>query len=279
MLKTKHIIGLVVGALLVIGLFSFIGCERIDAGHVGIKVNNTGGDKGISRTENVTGWVFYWKTVSKIYEFPTFQQHKDYDPFTVPSKGGAIFTVHPSFNYNVNPGHVADMFQNFRLTLRQLEEGYLRNALFVSLRETTNTFTVDSVLNNLAVYDAAVLTKLNEKLSPYFIVSTFTSGLEPDEQLKGVIMEKTKSLQNAIKIENDQKAITAQAQNDIIGARRDSTVKVMAAEAEAKSIMLKQNALKESPQYVELIKAQAWNGVLPQYMLGNGTGLFLNMNK
>lgn len=94
-MSTKTVIYLLIFLVLTIGLFSFIGCERIDAGHVGIKVNNSGGERGISKTEYVTGWVFYNRFNSRIYEFPTFQQHKEYEPFTVPSKGGTIFTVHP----------------------------------------------------------------------------------------------------------------------------------------------------------------------------------------
>ena len=54
---------------------------------------------------------------------------------------------------------------------------------------------------------------------------------------------------------------------------------VMAAQAEARSITLQQEALQKSPQYVELIKAQKWNGALPQYMLGGSSGLFLNLKQ
>lgn len=258
---------------------SFVGCERIDAGCVGLKVNMAGGDKGVSKTEYVTGWQPYLRPFTKIYEFPTYQQHKEYDPFTVPTKGGTIFTVHPTFNYNLNAGNVADMFTTFRVPLSQLEDGYLKNALTVSIREVTNTFTVDSILNNLGGYDAAILTELNKKLHPFFTVSTFTSRLEPDDALKATIVKKSQAIQEALQLENEQKKIQVQAQNDIISAKRDSTVKVVGAQAEARAIQLQQQALQQSPQYVELIKAQRWDGKLPQYQLGSGTGLFLNMNK
>jgi regulator of protease activity HflC (stomatin/prohibitin superfamily) len=277
-MSIKNIIGGSVFVILLIIGFSFVGCERIDAGCVGIKVNMAGGDKGVSKTEYVTGWQFYARPLTRIYEFPTYQQHKEYEPFAVPTKGGTIFTVHPSFNYNLNAGNVAEMFTTFRLPLSQLEDGYLKNAVTVSIREVTNTFTVDSILNNLGAYDAAVFSKLNEKLHPFFTVSTFTSRLEPDEKLRDVISAKAQTIQETLKLENEQKKIVVQAENDIISARRDSTVKVVNAQAEAKAISLQQQALQQSPQYVELIKAQKWDGKLPQYQLGGGTGLFLNMN-
>lgn len=273
-LKKVFMVGGII--LSIILLFSFVGCERIDAGHVGIKVNMAGGDKGVSKTEYVTGWVFYTRAFSKVYEFPTYQQHKEYEPFTVPSKGGTLFTVHPTFNYNINAGDVAGMFQTFRLPLDQLENGYLKNALLVSMREATNTFTVDSILNNLGGYDGAILTKLNEKLSPYFTVSTFTSGLTPDENLAKVISAKAQTIQEALQLENQQKKIKVQVANDLLEASRDSAVKVKAAHAAAIEITLQQEALAKSPQYVELIKAQKWNGALPTYMMGGNTGMLMN---
>lgn len=272
----RSIIYSVIFGILIIGLFCFIGCERIDAGHVGIKVNNSGGDRGVSKTEYVTGWVFYNRVNSKIYEFPTFQQHKEYDPFTVPSKGGTIFTVHPSFNYNVNAGEVGNMFQTFRLSLPNLENGYLSNAVRVTIREVTNTFTVDSILNNLSIYDGAIVTSLNSKLHPYFLVSTFTSGLTPDEGLSKTIVAKAQALQEAMQLENEQKKIKVKAENDIIEAHRDSAVAVINAKGEAAAIREKQNAL--TPEYVEYQKVLRWDGKLPT-VSGTGGGIMLQMKQ
>ena len=41
-------------AIIFILFFSFVGCERIDAGHVGLKVNMAGGDRGISKTKYIS---------------------------------------------------------------------------------------------------------------------------------------------------------------------------------------------------------------------------------
>ena len=275
-MNTRKIVTAVIVVGVIIFFFSFVGCERIDAGNVGIKVNNAGGERGVSKTEYVTGWVFYSRFLSRVYEFPTFQQHKEYDPFVVPSKGGTIFTVHPSFNYNLNPGEVGNMFQTFRLPLSQLEEGYLKNAVSVTIREVTNTFTVDSILNNLSLYDAAIVTGLNKKLAPFFTVSTFTSGLQPDEKLAATIAAKADAIQQALRIENEQKAIRAKAENDIIEAKRDSAVLVINALSEARAIHEKQNAL--TSEYVEYQKILKWDGKLPQVQSGNG-GIMLQLKQ
>lgn len=274
--KTKIILA-GIAFLLFTGSF-FIGCDRIDAGSVGIKVNMTGGNQGVAKTEYVTGWVFYGRLAQKVYEFPTYQQHKEYDPYEVPAKGGTMFTVHPTFNYNVNAGEVANMFQRYRLGLNALENGFIKNSMTTAIREVTNTFSADSILNNQAGYDAAIYNKLNKELAPYFQVTQFTANLVPDPALKASIINKAKAVQDAQASVAQQAVSKANAEIEIINSRRDSITTMLTANAEANAIRVKQDALKESPQYVELIKAQRWNGALPVTMLG-GTIPFFNINK
>lgn len=265
--------------IIILGSF-FVGCERIDAGNVGIKVNMTGGNQGVAKTEYVTGFCFYWRLAQKVYEFPTFQQHKEYDSYEVPSKGGTVFTVHPTFNYNLNAGNVGEMFQKYRVSLSNLENGFLKTSMTTAIREVTNTYTVDSILNNQAGYDAAILNKLNHDLKPYFQVTQFTANLIPDPNLKAAISNKAKAIQEAQAATAQQKVTQANAEIDIINARKDSTVTMLKANSEANAIRAKQDALKESPQYVELIKAQNWDGKLPQTIVGgSGAVPFFNVNK
>jgi hypothetical protein len=268
-----------VSILFVIILISFgLGCERIDTGNVGIKVNMTGGSQGVSNIEYVTGYQFYFKPMQRIYEFPVYQQRATYDPFEIPSKGGTVFEVHPNFNFSLNSGEVANMFQNLRLPIEQLVNGYIKNATFSACREVTNSFTPDSLLNNLSSYDAAILSKLNEKLAPFFTVSQFTAGLIPDEGLKKAILAKSQAVQDAQAAISQIAVAEAQAKIDLTNARKDSAVLVIKAQSEAKSIALKQESLKNSPQYIELIKAEKWDGKLPTVTSGE-SGMILQMKQ
>jgi regulator of protease activity HflC (stomatin/prohibitin superfamily) len=277
-LKTKLIL-IAVGLVLLLSSLG-IGCERIDAGSVGIKVNMTGGTQGIAKTEYVTGWCFYWRLAQKVYEFPTYQQHKEYDPYEVPAKGGTMFTVHPTFNYNLNAGEVGNMFQRYRLGLSTLENGFIKNSMTTAIREVTNTFTADSILNNQAGYDAAIYNKLNKELAPYFQVTQFTANLIPDPNLKASIINKAKAVQDAQAAIAQQSVTRANAEIDIINAKKDSVVTMTAALAEANSMRAKNEALKESPQLVEYTKALKWNGVLPSTIMGgSGAVPFFNINK
>ena len=90
-LKQKQMVKLVTGSIigLFLMVFLFKSCERIDAGHVGVKVNQYGDNKGVDDVVAVTGMVFYNPFTTAIYEFPTYIQHKEYkgeNSFVVNSK-------------------------------------------------------------------------------------------------------------------------------------------------------------------------------------------------
>ena len=108
---TKLITGSIVGLFLMVFLFK--SCERIDAGHVGVKVNQYGDNKGVDDVVAVTGMVFYNPFTTAIYEFPTFIQHKEYkgeNSFVVNSKDGSEFNVSPIMNYSVQREKVPAIF-------------------------------------------------------------------------------------------------------------------------------------------------------------------------
>ena len=271
---SKTLLSIVCGIIL---FFTIIGVERIDAGHVGLKVNMTGGNQGVGHTEYVTGWCFYWRLAQKVYEFPTYQQHKEYEAYTVPAKGGTIFTVHPTFNYNLNSGEVAKMFQTFRLPLGILETGYLQTSMSTTIREVTNTFATDSILNNQGGYDAAILDKLNKTLAPYFHVTQFTANLKPDDKLKDAIIDKARHVQEAQAKLAEIQVADATSKVDLINAKKDSAVRVTRAKGEAEAIRVTQEVLKQSPQYVELRKVEKWNGAYPNVVAGSGTGMLIQL--
>jgi hypothetical protein len=82
----RWIIFTVVG--LILSLIQPFATERIDAGNVGLKTKLLGSDRGVSKYEYVTGYVFYNEWFETVNEFPTFQQHIDYEENIVITKGG-----------------------------------------------------------------------------------------------------------------------------------------------------------------------------------------------
>ncbi len=146
----------IVLAVVVLGsIFAFVGCERIDAGHVGVKVNLYGDGKGVDDVTEVTGWVFYNPISTKIVEFPTFMQHKEYkldkenevdESFVVNSKDGSEFHVSPLLNYSVKRERVPYIFAKYRVELSMIESGFLKTAVYDAFRVVANSYTADASL-------------------------------------------------------------------------------------------------------------------------------------
>lgn len=251
--------------------------ERVDAGHVGIKVNLTGDNRGISKFEYKTGWVIYNTWVSKLYEFPTYQQHIDYPEQSVITKGGFEATIKPSFNYSLNSGSIGDMFQNLRLSVKDIEQGWLKNAIISSVNDVANLYEVDAIFNHRAEFEQAIISECNKRVGKWFSISQLRTNIQPPQALQEAIERKTKAIQEAQAAENQKLVAIAEADRKIAEARGDSAAAVIQAAGEAEAIRRKQLAL--TPTYIEFIRVQKWNGEYPSTLAGSGANFLLQLPK
>lgn len=250
--------------------------ERVDAGHVGIKVNLTGDNRGVSKYEYKTGWVVYNSWTERLYEFPTYQQTVEYPVQQIITKGGFPASIHPTFNYTLNPGNIGDMFQNLRLGIKEIEQNWLKTAIVGAVNDEANHWSVDSLFNNRGQFEAAIVAAANNRVSKYFNISGLRTNITPPEQLQNAITAKTKAIQEVQVAENERLVAIATGERMVAQARADSASRVITAAGEAEAINRKRLVL--TPEYVEMIKVEKWDGKLPQVQSGNG-GLLLNMTK
>jgi len=279
---TKFLIGL---SVLVLMIFSFTGCERIDAGHVGVKVNLYGDGKGVDDVTEVTGWVFYNPISTKIVEFPTYVQHKEYkkttdidESFVVNSKDGSEFHVSPLLNYSVKREKVPYIFQKYRVTLEEIEAGFLKTAVYDAFRVVANSYTADELISNREVFEIKVRKNLEEHLSPEgFILAQFTSNLVYPETFKKAIEAKNNAVQTALTAENQVKTAEAQARIKVATAEGEAKAMLTSAKAEAESNRLRQQTL--TPLLLQQMWIEKWSGNVPTTMLGQGQNLMFGLNK
>lgn len=274
-MKTKAVIF----AVLLVGFLAILpfSCERIDAGHVGIKVNNTASDKGVSKTELVTGWQFYIPWVSQIYEWPTYVQHKEYDTIEVTMKGGTIFKAAPAINYSVVSDSVNSIFEQFRRGLPDIEDGFLKTCMLEAFRSTAGDFTPDSLLMNRQLFENTVRERFIAQVKPKgFLLAQLTSNLTPPPALVESITLKNRAVQNAQTEENKVRISIALSNQKIAVARGDSAQLVIRAQSEAKAYELQQRNL--TPELLKKMYLDKWNGKLPEVMTGNGSNLMYNLN-
>ena len=263
----------VVIALIVVAI-NPIHVERIDAGHVGIKVSNVGDDRGVGRTEYVTGWVFYNSWISRIYEFPIHQQHIDYEANDIVTKGGFRATIKPSFNYAINAGNVGDMFQNLRVGVKEMEQGWLKNAIVGSVNDVANRYTVDSIFNHREEFESDIVKECNKRVSRWFNVSQLRTNIVPPTEISESIIAKTRAIQEVQVAENRRQVAVADAERKIAEARGDSAQAVIQASGRAEAIKREQLSL--TALYIDYIKVQKWSGQVPTTVAGS-SGLMIQL--
>ena len=269
-------IGIVGGvALIIFALIQPFALERVDAGHVGIKVNLTGDNRGVSKYQYKTGWVVFNSWTENLYEFPTYQQHIEFDQQQVITKGGFPADIKPSFNYSLKPNAVGDMFVNLRLPIKEVEQGWLKNAIVGAVNDVANTWEVDSVFGHRQAFESAIVNECNLRLSKWFFVSQMRSNIIPPEALQEAIIAKTKSVQQAEASKQQAIAAGADGQRKIAVARADSAETVINASAKAKAMELTQQKL--TPLYVEYKKIEKWDGHNSETVLGNSSNTLVNV--
>lgn len=253
-------------------------CTKIGPGYVGLEYSLAGGDKGKANVQPVYGWEMYFPPTTGIVKINTRNQHFEMQqPITVQAKGGTNVIVHPAFNYRINAGTVDSLYLVWGVTDDEQIQGKLLEAsLLTNMREVTNGWSIDSLLNNRTIYDHALELAMNQKLAPYASLFQFTSGVTPDSSMAASIANKSASIQRALAAEAQEREQHALASLEVIKAQRDSSVKVINAQGEARAIREKQSAL--TAEYVEYIKWSRWDGKLPSTQLGSMSPL-INLGK
>lgn len=254
-------------------------CEIINVGNVGLKFNKAGGEKGVSNIKYVSGWVWYNPLTSRVVEYSIRTKSVKMEDWAVTAQGGSIFTSHPQYIYNVIPTKADTTYKAFGTDdMDFIEAGFLHTIITKALGDVANKFNPDSLLSARERYEHEVSLQIQRDAAPYgFNITFFRANLTPPPALSAAIEAKQKAVQDAQTIENQKLSVIAEGEKRVAKAKADSSALVIEAKAEAEIIRLKQDQLQKSPAYVDLIKAEKWDGKLPQIVTGGNNGLFMQL--
>lgn len=257
---------LIMGLLSLFMVFSMTSCmEKVDAGCEGIKVNLYGSDKGVDDASLVTGIVWYNPWTTTVYEYPTYVQTIDYEPFTINAKDGSEFTVDPTVSLKIIDGKSPAVFKKYRKELNEVIRGTLYNYVKDAFRIQLNKFTTDDIVSKRDSIESAIERYLTQALAKEnFQLEQLTSGLKYPQTIVESVNAKNKAIQQAMQVENEVKVAEAQAKKLIV-----------AAEAEKKANELRQQAL--TPAILEKMWIERWDGKLPVY--GQVPTIFKDISK
>lgn len=249
---------LFIALLAILCVNCFTSCERVDAGCEGIKVNLYGSNRGVDDVNLVTGWVWYNPFTTRVYEYPTYVQTVDYKPFSINSKEGTGFTVDPAVLINIEPSKSPVVFKKYRKDMDELVATVIYKYVKDACRIQINKFETDYIVSHREEVEAAVESYFRDILTKeHFELQSMTVGLKIPESIEKAINDKTAAIQNAQAAENKVKVVEAEAKQIVARAQ---------AEAEANRVI----SASLTPQILEQMRLDKWNGEYPQYVGGNG---------
>jgi regulator of protease activity HflC (stomatin/prohibitin superfamily) len=248
----------------------FIGCTKVPAGFVGVKVH-TMGQKGVDNEVVGVGYYFLPPGI-EIYTFPTFMQNYVWtsslhegaghdESFTFQTKEGLSVSSDIGISYEIDPTKVSHLFQTYRQGIQEITHTFLRNAVRDALNNTSSQLSVEEIyglkknqfLADSQAIVAAELKDVGIKIDHLYIVGSMRL---PDSVLTAL---------NA-KIAANQTAM--QIQNEVAQARAQAEKMIAEARGESEANRLKMQSINEQFLRYEAIKK--WDGKLPT-VSGNAT--------
>lgn len=239
--------------------------EKIDAGHEGIKVNLYGSDKGVDDVSLVTGIVWYNPWTTTIYEYPSFVQTVDYEPFEINSKDGSKFLVDPSALIKIKDGKSPVIFKKYRKDLNEV----IAKTLYVSIKDAAriefNKYNADEIVSKRSEVDKSFEDRVRAAFeAENFELQQLTPGIRYPKSYEDAIDAKNRAVQQKLQVENEVAVAKAEAEKVLVKAK-----------AEAEANKLREQAL--TPTILQKMWIEKWDGKLPVY--GEVPQLFKNVVK
>ena len=290
------------GIVMFVGIIlGFMCMERVPAGYVGVVYNMSGGVDGEVLTQG-------WHLVSPTKKVTTYSigieqsyltsenkgDSENDESFNIPTSDGKTVKVNLEFSYRFDPEKVTDTFVQFKgRSGESVKNTFIKPKIMAWTQEVSATYPVTDIFGDKRTeINAELDTYLKEKFVPYgIIIDTVNfTDISVDDETAAAIQKKVTAQQELelanieahtakvqaekdkqvalIEAEKNKETASIQAEQAKIKAQGEADAKKIAAEAEAEANRKIAESL--TPELIEKIKYEQWNGELPQVQ-GSGT--------
>lgn len=284
------------GFILIVALICGVMCtSKVPAGYVGVVYNMNGGIEGDTLSQ---GWHMVAPTKKvTLYSIGIEQSYltteakgdspKD-ESFSIPTSDGKTVRVNLEFSYRFDADRVADTFVRFKgKSGEDIKETFIKPKIVAWTQEVSANYPVADIFGDKrTAINAELDTYLREKFEPYgIIIDTVNfTDISVDDETAAAIQKKVNAQQNkelaqieaetaAIQAEKDRQVATINAERDkevaqieadkkLISAQADADALLIAAEAEADANKKIADSL--TPELIEKIKYDKWDGSVPK---------------
>ena len=209
-----------------------------------------------------------WPIIQDIKRFDVKTIRADYKTNTY-TKDIQTANIIVSYSYNLISN---DIVETYRTYGNQWQERILYPNLEQAVKAEVGTWNADQMVANRDKVASNILTSLQARMIehnyPVAITNFQMINIDYSDQFERAIEKKVVAEQEALEEENRTKQVEQKAKQQIISA-----------EAEARSMKIRANALASNPKLVNYEFVQKWDGKLPQIMTGDSMPILMNLNK
>ena len=288
--------GFIGGIISAVVIFATIFCgllcmERIPAGYVGVVYNMSGGVDGeilsqgwhlVSPTKSVTtysiGLEQSYLSSESVGDSPNDES------FNIPTSDGKTVKVNLEFSYRFDADRVAETFVQFKgRSGEEIKNTFIKPKVMAWTQEVSANYPVTDIFGDQrTAINAELDIYLREKFEPYgIIIDTVNfTDISVDAETEKAIQRKVTAQQELelAKIEAETAMIQAEKEKEValIAAEKEKRV----AEIEAEKVLISANAQAEAnkviadsltPEFIEKLQIEKWNGAYPSVVGSDST--------
>lgn len=296
-MRKKGFIGAIILAIIIFGglILTFTCTERIPAGYVGVVYNMNGGVDGevltqgwhiVSPTKKVTTY-----SIGIEQSYLTSDNKGDSpgdDSFNIPTSDGKTVRVNLEFSYRFDEERVAQTFTMFKGKSGEvIKDTFIKPKIVAWTQEVSANYPVTDIFGDKRTQINAELdVYLRDKFDQYGIVidTVNFTDISVDAETAAAIQKKVTAQQELelanieaqtakINAQKDKEVAQIAAEKAIIEANAQADVLRIAAEAEAEAN--REIAASLTPELIEKIKYEQWDGKMPTV---SGSGAIVSID-
>jgi len=275
---------IILAVVLVLGLFCTVRClKKVPAGYVGVVYNMNGGVVGEVLTQG-------WHLVSPTKKVTTYSigieqsyltsekkgDSKDDESFSIPTSDGKTVRVNLEFSYRFDETRVAKTFVTFKgKSGETIKDTFIKPKVIAWTQEVSANYPVTDIFGDKrTAINAELDTYLRQKFDVYgIIIDTVNfTDISVDAETAAAIQKKVTAQQELelanieaqtakIQAEKNKQVAEIAAEQSIVEA--EAAAEVVRIEAEAEALANQKIAASLTPELIEKIKYEKWNGQLP----------------
>jgi prohibitin 2 len=272
----RVVIPAIIGFIMLVVVIS-ASVKIVEAGHRGVLLNFGAVDTSASLNEGIHFVVPFRDNVIQL----EVRTQRITENAASASNDLQDVSTQVALNYHVDPATAQILYQQIGF---DYANRVIAPAIQESVKQISARFNAENLITNRETVKSEIEANIKARLAPYNIIVEALSITEFQftEQFRRAVEAKVEAEQRALQATNDLRRIEIEAQQaearavgeqqaNIARAEGVRQAAVLQAQGEAEAIQIVEAQLRENPRYLEWLKTQRWDGVLP-LVTGGGEG-------